>query len=291
MVSSASRALNFGKMPWHHAAIRRNNAAMRKVLLPHVEKKLQAQGCSGSSNGIKSSANQKKKTILDLAMKYVATNTDNAHKSSQSKPDAEFIQRVIANLKAFIFAGHDTTSATICFMVKLLQDHPSCLEKLRAEHDFVLGPDTEQVTGILTASPHVLNALPYTLGVIKETLRLHPLAATVRDGDSVPGYALTVPGSPMRYPTAGFGPWLSALRIQRHPDYWPRPDEFLPERWLAVEGEPLYVAVKEAWMPFSLGPRNCVGIELAMIELKLVAVLIARDFDIEEAWDEWDRKM
>lgn len=84
--------------------------------------------------------------------------------------------------------------------------------------------------------------------------------------------------------------WLAAPGVQRNPDYWPRPNDFLPERWIATEGDPLYVATKEAWTPFSLGPRNCIGMELAMIELRLVSVLIARTFDIEEAWEEWDKK-
>ncbi|KAI0114207.1 cytochrome P450 4V3 [Hypoxylon sp. NC0597] len=277
MVANAARVFPLIRMPWHHAAIRRNNNAMRKILLPPIENKLQSTA----------STKQKKQTILDLAMKYVDRNDPSA---SKEKPDAEFIERVVANLKAFIFAGHDTTSSTICFMVKLLQDNPDCLAKLRAEHDSVVGPDPEKAAEVLAASPHLLYSLPYTLGVIKETLRLYPLAATVRDCKTVPGFAVTAPGSPLRYPLEGFGPWLAAPGLQRNPDYWPRPDEFLPERWLAAEGDPLYVSTKEAWAPFSLGPRNCIGMELAMIELRLVSVLIARTFDIEEAWEEWDKK-
>ncbi|KAI1204226.1 cytochrome P450 4V3 [Annulohypoxylon truncatum] len=278
MVTDVARMLPLVRMPWHHAAIRRNNEDMRKVLLPQIESKLRSDA----------STNQQKKTIVDVAMKYVDKDDPSV---SKEKPDAVFVDRLIANLKAFIFAGHDTTSSTICFMVKLMQDHPEKLAKVRAEHDSVLGPDPEKAAEILTTSPHLLYSLPYTLGVIKETLRLYPLAATVRDSKTVSGFALTVPGSlPTTYPLDGFGPWLAVHGLQRNPDYWPRPNEFLPERWLAVEGDSLYVATKEAWAAFSLGPRNCIGMELAMIELRLVSVLIARTFDIEEAWAEWDEK-
>ena len=45
---------------------------------------------------------------------------------------------------------------------------------------------------------------------------------------------------------------------------------------------------KNAWRAFSQGPRKCIGQELAMTELRLVAVLLARRFDIEEAWEAWD---
>ncbi|KAI1451507.1 cytochrome P450 4V3 [Annulohypoxylon moriforme] len=277
MVTNAARGLFLFRMPWHHAAIKHNNREMRNVLLPQIESKLRSD----------SSTNLQKKTVVDLALKNIDKDDPSA---SKEKPDAAFIDRLIANLKAFMFAGHDTTSSTICFMSKLLQDHPDKLAKVRAEHDSVFGPDPERAVEILIASPHLIFSLPYTLCVIKESLRLYPLAATVRDGSAIPGFAVTVPGSTTRYPMEGFGPWLAVHGVQRNPDYWPRPNEFLPERWLAVEGEPLYVATKEAWAPFSLGPRNCIGMELAMIELRLVSVLIARTFDIEEAWAEWDKK-
>ncbi|KAI2465975.1 cytochrome P450 4V3 [Annulohypoxylon bovei var. microspora] len=277
MVANAARVFPLIRMPWHHAAIRRNNHDMRKVLLPQIESKLRSD----------TSTNHKKTTIVDLAVKYIDKDDPSA---SKEKPDAAFVERLIANLKAFIFAGHDTTSTTICYMAKLLQDNPDCLAKLRAEHDSVFGPDPEKAADVLITSPHLLYSLPYTLGAIKETLRLHPIAATVRDSQSIPGFAVTALGSSTRYPLEGFGPWLAVPGVQRNPDYWPRPHEFLPERWLAVEGDPLYVATKEAWAPFSLGPRNCIGMELAMIELRLVSVLIARTFDIEEAWEKWDEK-
>ncbi|KAI1385708.1 cytochrome P450 4V3 [Hypoxylon trugodes] len=275
LIVNSARAFSLGKMPWDHAAIRRNNQELREILLPHIENKMHSD----------INASQKK-TIVDLALKYIDKDDPNA---SPEKPDTEFIDRLIANVKAFIFAGHDTTSSTICFMVKLLQDHPESLARLQAEHDSVLGSDPDKAVDILSASPHLLYSLPYTLGVVKETLRLNPLAATIRDSMSIPGFTITAPGSPIKYPLNGFGAWVSAPGIMRRSDYWPRPDEFLPERWVAVEGDPLHVDNKDTWLPFSLGPRNCVGMELAMIELRLVCVVIARTFDIREAWEEWDK--
>lgn len=59
-------------------------------------------------------------------------------------------------------------------MLKLLQNNPSCLEKLRAEHDAVLRLEVDKAAQILISSPHLLHSLPYTLAVIKETLRLCP---------------------------------------------------------------------------------------------------------------------
>ncbi|KAK8112986.1 hypothetical protein PG984_013512 [Apiospora sp. TS-2023a] len=87
----------------------------------------------------------------------------------------------------------------------------------------------------------------------------------------------------------GFGMWASATLIQRHPKYWPRPNDFIPERWTAAEGDPLYPATPNTWLPFSQGPRSCMGMELAYMELKLVLVLTIRTLEIEEAWGEWDK--
>ncbi|KAI1108397.1 vera protein [Nemania sp. NC0429] len=273
MAANAARAMPFGRMPWHHAAIRRNNRTLRDEMMPYIESKLKSE-----------SNDSQVKTIADLAIKYIDKDDPNA---TREKPNAEFVDRLMANLKAFLFAGHDTTASTICFMIKLLQDHPECLAKLRAEHDAILGPDPTRDVDALTQSPHLLYSLPYTLGVIKETLRLYPLAATVREPR--PGSYLTAPGSATRYPVDGWGIWLSAPGVARHPDYWPRPDEFIPERWTVPEGDPLHPVSNAAWAPFSLGPRNCIGMELALIELRIVAVLVSRRFDVEEAWDDWDK--
>ncbi|KAI1129749.1 vera protein [Nemania abortiva] len=272
--ANSARALPIGRMPWYNVAIRRNNRILRDALMPQIQSKLQ----TGSNDS-------QVKTIVDLAIKYIDKDDPNA---SKAKPNAEFVDRLISNLKVFLFAGHDTTAATICLMMKQLQDNPDCLAKLRAEHDAVLGPDPSRAVDALKQSPHLLYALPYTLGVIKETLRLNPLAATMRDPP--PGFYLTAPGSSMRYPIEGWGVWLSAPGVARNPDYWPRPNEFLPERWAVPEGDPLHPVNNSAWAPFSLGPRNCIGMELALIELRIISVLVARRFDLEEAWDDWDKQ-
>ncbi|KAI0594225.1 vera protein [Biscogniauxia sp. FL1348] len=270
MGASIKNLLPIGHLPWHYAAIKRNNKIIRDILMPLIQDKLQSD----------SNASQKKTTV-DLAIRYVDKDAPNA---ARQAPSPEFIDHLISNLKVFLFAGHDTTSSTICFMTKLLADHPDCLAKVRAEHDAVLGPDPDQAASVLLASPHLLHALPYTLGVIKETLRLYPLAATVRE--AVGGTWLTGPTA--HYPVDGFELWVGTPAIQTHPAYWARGLEFVPERWTAAEGEPLHPRCKEAWIPFAYGPRSCIGMELALTELKLVSVLTARALDVEEAWEDWD---
>ncbi|KAJ2977410.1 hypothetical protein NUW58_g7819 [Xylaria curta] len=246
--TNAARALPLGRMPWHKAAARRNNNMLRDFMMPQIQSKL------------KSTSNDSQvKTILDLAIRYIDKDDPNG---SRETPNAEYIETLIANLKIF---GHDTTASTVCFMLKRMQDHPDCLAKVRAEHDAVLGPDPDKVVDVLAQSPHLLYSLPYTLSVIKETLRLHPLAATLRE--STPGFSLTAPGSSMRYPTDGWGLWVVRSRCLATPRLLAAADEFIPG---AMDG--------------ARGRHHAP----ALIELRIISVLVARRFDIEEAWDKWD---
>jgi len=270
-VIGVNRILGIKRWPWEMWTRERNNQALRKALLGRVE--------SVIKSGLL--AETRKQNILNIAL------TRTLKENGGTAPDQKSIDAILANLKLFLFAGHDTTSSTICWMFKLLQDNPDCLSKLRAEHDRVLGEDPIQAAMLLRESPQLLSNLTYTHGVVKETLRFYPLASTVRQGEK--GFFLSVPGSAIRYPTEGVAIHDVPSVIQLDPAVWPRANEFVPERWLAAQGDPMHPN-KDAWRPFSMGPRNCIGMELAMVEIKLVAALVCREFDVQEAWGEWDLK-
>ncbi|RBR16584.1 uncharacterized protein FIESC28_06886 [Fusarium coffeatum] len=92
-----------------------------------------------------------------------------------------------------------------------------------------------------------------------------------------------------KMPTDGFIVWDGSWAIHHDPELWHRLDEFLPERFLTTDHQnPLY-APPNALRSFEAGPRNCIGQHLAILEIKLAVVLVARCFDIEVAWEEWDR--
>lgn len=223
------------------------------------------------------------KTIIDLALdNYLAQQSQD---QSVESVDGTFKDFATCQMRTFVFAGHDSTSSTLCYAFHLLSTHPSTRRLLIAELDRVLGPDYRKAALRITEEPRILNQLLYTLAVIKETLRLYPPASSTRSGE--PGFSIYGPNG-LQYPTNGFLVWSNHLAIHRDPSCWPEPNNFLPERWLAEKGDRLY-PVKGAWRAFEFGSRNCIGQELAMLELKIVLAMTTREFEIKSTYEEWDK--
>lgn len=197
--------------------------------------------------------------------------------------DKAFIDKLIAHLKIFVFAGHDTTAISLAYAYYLLDKNPKALATIRAEHNAVLGTDPRAARAAIAANPGLLNQLPYTAAVVKETLRLWAPASSIKIGP--PGFFLTNPETKRQYPAAGFMLWSLSFIEHRLEQFWPQASEFLPERWLALEGHPLHVR-KNAFRPFELGPRNCIGQELAHVELRAILAMTIREFDIKSAYPE-----
>lgn len=221
------------------------------------------------------------KTVMDLALDQFLH--DRSESSDVRSMDSEFKKIAINQMKVFILAGHDTTSATLCYIFCLLSRSPSVLQRVQTEHDEVFGTDLIKTSTKVRDNPHFLNRLPFTLAVIKESLRLFPAASSTREGE--PGFFLNHNGH--QYPTEGFTVWCTHQAMHREPLYWLQPDSFVPERWMVSSGDPLY-PIKEAWRPFEWGPRNCIGQELALLEIKIVLVMTVRQFKITASYVTWD---
>ena len=121
---------------------------------------------------------RKSKTIIDLALDKNLE--EQAVPDSVRNMDATFKKYAISQMKVFILAGHDTTSSTLCYIFYLLSINPGALEHVQAEHDKVFGTDRNETQSVVTENPHFLNQLPYTVAVIKETMRLFPAASGTR---------------------------------------------------------------------------------------------------------------
>lgn len=243
-----------------------NQRAMDSVILPKIETRT-SKGTGG-------------KTLVDL----VLDNSLGDRKVNPPARNSDLVKGLISNIKAFAFAGHDTTATTICWCFYNLSRYPSAMAKLRAEHEEVFGSDPRQMSKILLESPQKINDLPYTLAVIKETLRTYAIVHSFREGDP----SIELVASRGRLNTEGLLIIVAGAALHLNPHIWYKARDFIPERWLVSKGDPLYPP-PHAWRPFEHGPLNCIGQELALIELKLVLVSLVREVEILPAWEKWDQ--
>ena len=246
----------------------------------YVTRKIESRFSELQNEGINS--NKRSRSIIDLVL--TAYLSENAERKSQDM-DSTFKKFTMSQIKLFLFSGHDTTSSTVCYIFYILATNLTVLAQVRSEHASVLGLDTSKTASTIASDPFLLNRLPYTHAVIKEVLRMFPAVSGTRAGEH--NFSV-IDDTGRHFPTDGFLVWDDPQAIHRDPTYWLRPDDFIPERWLEEPGDPLY-PIKGAWRPFSHGPRNCIGQELAMIEMKVIMVLTARRFDIGLAYEDLDR--
>lgn len=161
----------------------------------------------------------------------------------------------------FFVAGYETTAHTLSTALWLLSQNPQVAAALHAE--------LEAVIGQREATLEDLKKLPYTMGVIKETLRLYPptpvLPRDVVADDEIAGYPIP----------AGSMMMVANWYTHRHPDFWPEPEKFDPLRW-TVEAEKARHAY--AYLPFTAGPRICIGNHFSLLESHILLALIARKF-------------
>jgi cytochrome P450 len=168
----------------------------------------------------------------------------------------------------------------------ILQKHPAELTKVRQEMDKVFGAGNS-AGDQLKDNPYLANQLEYTLAVIKEILRLWPAASGVRLGRK--GFFVKDPVSGELIDTDGLLVWTVSMAMHRDARVWGSDvDEFKPERFLAENADKVPA---NAWRPFEKGPRNCIGQELALIEMKVVLAMTVREFDFKAAYDELDSLM
>ena len=180
-----------------------------------------------------------------------------------------------------MFAGHDTISTTISMIFYFLSKNPSVREKAVTELNEVFGSDFLTTAAMIRDDPYVLNKLPYNHAIMKEVLRLFPPANTVRVGS--PSVQIIDPNTGKDYPTNNWVVWPDSYVLGRDERYFPEPESFIPERYMP--DSPFLPIPAGAWRAFERGPRNCIGSEFGVLEIKVVMALTLRDFDFEPAYE------
>ena len=226
-----------------------------------------------------------RRPAIDLALdEYVLQQKEEKLGNNRQGADKSFRALAIDQMKSFIFAGHDTTSSTIAYIYLMLSQNPKALEKARAELDSVFGTDVTQSGDLIKRNPQLTNNMPFILGAIKETLRLFPPAMIVREGHGKLAYEGNM------YDMEGFMVLVSPHTLHRNAEWFPSPDEFIPERWMPPPHN-FQDIPKDVYRPFSKGPRDCIGQQLAILEIKIILAMTLREFDFKEDYETWDRKL
>lgn len=226
------------------------------------------------------------KSVTTLALEAYLADTPESDSLHNRTLDEKFVHYATSQIRLFLFAGTDTTASMMVYAYHMLAKHPEWRSKLSVEHDDVFGKDPSMAASILKENPSLLNNCKLTVAFIKEVLRIYAPAGTVRSG--VPRTTITDHQGnqqPMDY--VGANILHQALHV--NPRVWPRPKEFLPERFLVGPEDELYPN-PAAFRPFEQGARNCIGQTLVWNELRVALVLTCRDLELQDAYDEFDAR-
>ncbi|XP_037054358.1 cytochrome P450 3A13-like isoform X1 [Peromyscus leucopus] len=189
-------------------------------------------------------------------------NSQNSKDMESYKPLSDL--EILAQSITFIFAGYETTSTALSFITYLLAIYPNVQKKLQHEIDAVL-PNKAPATY------EALVKMEYLDMVVNETMRLYPVATRVNrlskkdaeiNGVFIPKGTVVV---------------IPVFVLHRDPKYWPDPEEFRPERFSKENKDRINPFT---YLPFGHGPRNCIGMRFALINMKLAIVKILQNFSL-----------
>lgn len=183
---------------------------------------------------------QQRGTYSDVLEWLLEAQDEDVHLTDQNLRD---------ELLTLFAAGHETTSYALAWSFYLLSQYPQVYQRLIGE------------------AKSIAHFSPYAVAIFKEALRLYPtipaaprvtLKDTVLNDFEIP---------------KGARVFVSFYLIHRHPEYWPAPTHFNPERFANKD--------PEAYMPFGLGQRYCLGKHLAMLQGPLVLTQLSKYLRLE----------
>ncbi|CAF1547533.1 unnamed protein product [Didymodactylos carnosus] len=214
-------------------------------------------------------SDEAKQRVDLLQLMLEAASHDNIEDSlgdEQSVPKKLTHDEIIANVVLFMVAGYETTSTSLAYSTYILANHPDIQRKLQEEIDQNYRDDVD------TQNPdyNFVNNMHYMDLFIREVLRMYPIAASVINRQcmtetDVCGYKIAKDAVVQ----------VDVYALHYDPELWgpEDPNEFCPERH-SVKRHPM------AYMPFGGGPRNCVGIRFALVEMKILLIRLLKHYTI-----------
>ena len=171
-------------------------------------------------------------------------------------------EEMVDQVAIFFLAGHETSASALAWALYLLATHPDI--QTRVAQEAATLPDTPDFAA--------LSRLKFTRDVFRETLRLYPPVPMMVRENQCPE---TLRGRTIR---PGAQIVLSPWHLHRHERLWDNPDGFDPDRWST---EATKACARDAYMPFSAGPRVCTGAGFAMVEGPLLLAMLVKTWRFE----------
>lgn len=159
---------------------------------------------------------------------------------------------VVANTMGFLLAGYETSSTALTYSMHYLVKSQELQERILAE---------------LEVSGDPRNKMPFLEAVINETLRLHPSVANFVQREALVDYKYKEMTIPCRTSIV-----VGVVPLHSEPKHWIDPDSFNPDRFLN------YASDNYAYQGFGAGPRQCLGMRLAMLVIKLTICYILTNY-------------
>jgi cytochrome P450 len=176
-------------------------------------------------------------------------------REGQVMPDRQLVSEIMT----LIVAGHETTASTLNWIWYLLAQNSEAEEKLSRELSNLLGSEVLELCE--------LSNFPYTCQVIDEAMRLYPpgwlMTRKALKDDQLGEY----------FVPAGTEIYISPYLIQRNPALWEAPDRFNPDRFGPDQSRDRHAL---AMLPFSAGPRKCIGDFFARTEMQIHLIVMAK---------------
>ncbi|KAH9498365.1 Cytochrome P450 3A7 [Bulinus truncatus] len=163
----------------------------------------------------------------------------------------------------FIFGGLETISTVMSFTLFLLAVHPECYQRAQREVDEKISKDFPNYENVQN--------LHYLEMCINEAIRMVPPGIFI-DRQCVESIDLDGAHIPK-----GMVVLIPVYAIHNDPNLWPEPEKFDPERFLPENKQTRH---PYSFLPFGQGPRNCIGMRLAMVELKIAIAAVIQKFTL-----------
>ncbi|XP_043470023.1 uncharacterized protein LOC122503517 [Leptopilina heterotoma] len=186
-------------------------------------------------------------------------------KAAEKNPDVDDVA-IREEVDTFVFEGHDTTAMGTCFTILLLAEHKEIQKIARQEVCEIFNECCGKI------GMKEINQFTYLDRCVKEALRLFPgvpgIARVLHEDLQLKNYLAP----------AGTNIHLHIFDLHRDENFWPDPLVFDPNRFLPENVQRRH---SFSYVPFSAGPRNCIGQKFAMMEIKVLVANLLFNFDME----------